>query len=105
MKRTLTGTWALRMRGPQGLVNMTLKLVQSGEEVRGTIDGPMGLLDLRGAVDGSEFRFNVEVQTPTGAFDMVFTGVVEDADRLVGSMAASGAEVISPFTATRVEMS
>ncbi len=101
----LTGDWSLAMEGPQGMVRMTLKLVQKDEKITGTLDGPMGSLELAGEIEESEVSFWATVESPNGAFDLRFTGTVEDNKKIVGWMEAGGGEVSTAFTAQRVEKS
>lgn len=99
----LTGEWFLQMIGPQGLVHITLKLVQEGSTLRGTAEGPMGDAEIAGSVDGESFSFSLSVDTGAG-FVMRFSGTHvsdEQGDRLSGTMRAG--EVTAEFSAERVE--
>lgn len=101
----LTGDWALTMEGPQGTVNITLKLVQEGTKITGTLDGPMGALEVAGEIEAADVSFWASVETPNGVFDLLFTGAVEEDKKIVGWMEAGGGEFSTEFTATRVEKS
>ncbi len=101
----LTGDWSLAMEGPQGMVRMTLKLVQEDNQITGTLDGPMGLLELAGEIEEGEVSFWASVETPNGGFELRFTGTVEENQKIVGWMEAGGGEVSTEFTAQRVEKS
>lgn len=98
----LTGEWTLTMEGPQGLVNMVLELVQRDNEITGTLDGPMGPLQLAGKIEGNEVSFQARVESRGGAYDLLFSGVVEDDKKITGRMRAGG-DVTTEFTAERVE--
>ena len=99
----LTGDWSLAMEGPQGAVNVALKLVQEGKEITGTLDGPMGSLEIAGEVEEADVTFWASVDTPDGFFDLVFAGTVEENKKIAGWMEAG--EFSAEFTATRVEKS
>ncbi len=99
----LTGDWSLAMEGPQGLVNIALKLVQKGKEITGTLDGPMGSLEIAGEIEEADVTFWASVDTPDGVFDLVFAGTLEENKKIAGWMDAG--EFSAEFTATRVEKS
>lgn len=92
------------MEGPQGLVNMILELVQQGDEISGTLDGPMGRLQLRGEIEDDEVSFRARVESPGGGYDLLFSGIVSENKKIVGRMHA-GEDITTEFTAERVEKS
>lgn len=97
----LTGDWSLRMMGPMGLVQMTLKITQEGSTLRGSAEGPMGPAELSGEVDGERATFSLAPGDGRG-FAMAFSGTFqggEEVDVLAGTMRAG--EVSAEFRAER----
>ena len=99
----VTGDWSLAMEGPQGMVNMEVAFHQDHGELTGTLNGPMGSTELGGEIEGTEISFWISVETPNGAFDLVFNGKVEENKKISGVMQAEGGEFPSNFTAVRKE--
>ena len=99
----VTGAWSLAMEGPQGMVNMELVFKQEGGELTGTVNGPMGSTELGGEIDGVQISFWISVDTPNGAFELLFSGEVEENKKISGVMKAGDGEFSSDFTAERRE--
>ncbi len=99
----VTGDWSLTMEGPQGMVNMEVVFKQEDGELTGTLNGPMGSTELGGKIEGAQISFWITVDTPNGAFDLLFSGKVEENKKISGVMEADGGGVSSDFTAERRE--
>jgi len=99
----VTGEWSLAMDAPQGMVSMEIVFVQEGTKISGTLNGPMGLAELNGEIDGNEIVFRISVESPGGTFDLIFTGKVEDNNKISGMMESGGGAFSVEFTAERKE--
>ena len=99
----VTGEWSLVMEAPQGMVSMEIVFAQEGTEVSGTLNGPMGLTELNGEIEGDEIVFWISVESPDGAFDLIFTGKVEENNKISGMMESGSGEFSVEFTAERKE--
>lgn len=97
----VTGEWSLTMEAPQGMVSMEIVFAQEGTEVSGTLNGPMGTTELNGEIEGNEIVFWISVETPDSSFDLIFTGKVEENNKISGMMESGGGEVSVEFTAKR----
>lgn len=98
----VTGEWSLAMDAPQGMVSMEIVFVQEGTELNGTLNGPMGLTELTGAIEGNKIVFRIAVESPNGTFALSFTGKVEENNKISGIMEGSGGFSVE-FTAERKE--
>ncbi len=99
----VTGEWSLTMEAPQGMVSMEIVFAQEGTEVSGTLNGPMGLTELNGEIEGNEIVFRISVESPDGPFDLIFTGKVEENNKISGMMESGSGEFSVEFTAVRKE--
>ena len=99
----VTGEWSLTMEAPQGMVSMEIVFAQEGTEVSGTLNGPMGTTELNGEIEGNEIVFWISVESPGGTFDLIFTGKVEENNKISGMMEAGGGDFSVEFTAKRKE--
>ncbi len=72
------GTWKLTMNTPIGKQTPTLTIVEEAGTYKGTMSSPMGSVDLEElSVDGDQFSFKAEVDTPMGKFKLAFRGTAE----------------------------
>jgi hypothetical protein len=97
----ISGNWALKMEGPQGLVQMTLAIEQIDGELRGTVEGPMGSAPLTGTVDGETVAFSMVIDSGPG-FEMSFEGTLatdEEGEVIRGTMHSG--DVSAEFVARR----
>lgn len=73
-----TGEWNLVVTTPQGDQNVTLNLRREGQQIVGTLAGPMGTYPIRDVhVTGSELRFSVSIQISSDTIDASVTGNIE----------------------------
>lgn len=73
-----TGEWSLVVTTPQGDQNVTLNLRREGQQIVGTLAGPMGTYPVRNVqVAGSELRFSVSIQISSDTIDASVTGNIE----------------------------
>ena len=73
-----TGEWSLVVTTPQGDQNVTLNLRREGQQIVGTLAGPMGTYPVRNVqVAGNELRFSVSIQISSDTIDASVTGNIE----------------------------
>jgi hypothetical protein len=70
----LTGKWDILMDTPAGQMPFTANFVQAGDQVSGTIGGPMGEVPITGTMTGNALKMDMNVQTPQGDMAITFTG-------------------------------
>jgi len=81
---SVLGNWKLTMNTPMGTQTPTIIISEEGEDYKGTMDGPMGTVDLEEiSIDGSSFGFKAEVDSPMGKIKLAFKGTV-DGDSVSG---------------------
>ncbi len=99
----VTGEWSLTMEAPQGMVSMEIVFAQEGPEISVTLNGPMGSTELNGEIEGDKIVFQISVESPGGTFDLIFTGKVEENNKISGTMEGGGGGFSVEFTAVRKE--
>ena len=66
----LTGTWECTAHGgPQGDLPFTLTLEQSGEQVIGSVESPMGGTEITSATFKKK-HLEIHIDTPQGSYDL-----------------------------------
>jgi hypothetical protein len=73
----VAGTWEMTSQGRQGTTTSTMTIEQTGDKIKGTIQGPRGDNALEGTVKGNEVSFTVKLETPRGEMTMEYSGKVE----------------------------
>ncbi|HEX6309608.1 MAG TPA: amidohydrolase family protein [Longimicrobiales bacterium] len=96
----VTGEWVGELDGPGGLMQFTLTISGSGQELSGRITSEMGAVDLTGTQIGSDITLAGTFAPPgQTAMAISLTGRVTD-DELRGSITAQGMSAVA-FTARR----
>ncbi len=94
-----TGTWELTVNAPEGQIQGTLKLNQSGSSLSGEITTPFGTAPLKnGVVSGNDVTFGFSLNVQGQQIDVTGTAKITG-DSISGSLAAEGQS--SSFTGTR----
>jgi imidazolonepropionase-like amidohydrolase len=95
-----SGNWELTVRSPQGDMNVRLSLQRDGEQITGTLAGPMGSFPTgNGAVSGNQLRLPVSLQFGGDTVEAIIVATVEgDSMRGTITMGALGS---FEFTGTR----
>lgn len=95
------GLWNLVVRTPQGDHNARLTLRKEGDQITGTLNGPMGTYDIRNAkVTGNELRFSSSVQMNTDTVEINVTGTIQG-DNMSGVIVVFALNSTFDFTGTR----
>jgi hypothetical protein len=81
----VAGAWDMTINGPQGAMETTLTLTQDGTNVSGTIDGPMGTVEVGGAVAGNLMKLAFDVDAGGTVISITMIGEVNGAS-MNGSM-------------------
>jgi hypothetical protein len=58
---TVAGNWVVTIDSQMGAQDSKLALTQTGKDISGTLDTPMGMQKLTGTFDGKELKFNFNV--------------------------------------------
>lgn len=98
---SVSGNWALKVESPQGPVEITLKLTQSGRNLTGKIDSPHGVADLsEGEITGPSVKFKATLNQPEGNLVAWFSGAIQG-DSITGSIDAGPMGKMN-FTGSRI---
>lgn len=81
----VAGAWDMTINGPQGAMETTMTLTQEGDTVSGTIDGPMGSVEVAGAVAGNLMKLAFDVDAGGQMISISMIGEVNGAT-MEGSM-------------------
>jgi imidazolonepropionase-like amidohydrolase len=94
-----TGSWELTINAPEGQLQGTLKINQSGANLSGEITTPFGTAPLKnGAVNGNDVSFGFSLNVQGQQLEVTATGKITG-DSISGSFATQGQS--SSFTGTR----
>ena len=100
-KADLSGNWAFTVVYEGGQGSPTVRLSQRGDTLTGRyISQVFGELDVKGTVKGKEFTFSFTTSAGGDPFTMTFTGTVESAAALKGTVDLGG-NGSGTFTASR----
>ncbi len=97
----LNGMWDLTVMTDQGDQIITLNMVQDGHDLTATGDTEFGSFEMTGTIDGSDVRFQWELDMQGTPLDIVFTGTL--ADGMLSGTADFGGMGEGDWTAKRVE--
>jgi imidazolonepropionase-like amidohydrolase len=96
-----SGQWSLVIRTPHGDQNMRLTLRKDGDQMSGTLSGPMGTNEIRNAkVTGNELRFSSSIQMNTDTVEINVTGTIQG-DSMSGVVVVPALNGTFDFTGTR----
>jgi len=96
-----TGRWALSINTPQGAMEVTLNLRQSGTALAGNISSQMGTAELTGGtINGNSIAFSLTYESPNGSIVITCSGTIQG-NRMTGTM-NMGAMGSMDFTGTRL---
>ncbi len=96
----IAGTWAMTMQSPQGPLDITMALTQSGTSFSGTMTSMMGTSPIdEGRISGRTATWSMTMQAGGQTFTLSYRGQVEG-NRMTGS-AELGSFGSATFTAER----
>lgn len=96
----IAGAWDITIVGEAYTFDMIAEFVQEGTELSGTLDGPNGVRELTGSVEGNRVTFSITIPSPEGEFRLDFTGEL-DGETMAGTMRSPDSEVDSRWTGER----
>ncbi len=75
----LSGTWDLTVMTDQGDENLTLDIVQEGQDLTATgFRSEFGVIEMKGTLDGATVRFAFELDLEGAPLEIVFLGTLAD---------------------------
>jgi len=90
-KVDVSGNWNFTVVYEGGQGTPTVRLAQRGDTLTGRYSSAtFGELDLKGSIKGKDFNFQVTTSAGGDPFTMTFTGTVERADALRGTVDLGG---------------
>ena len=102
-KVDLSGNWSFTVVYEGGQGTPSVRFAQRDDSLSGKyISNSFGELDLKGSIKGKDFSFWVTTSAGGDPFTMTFTGTVERADALKGTVELGG-NGSATFTATRAK--
>jgi hypothetical protein len=100
-KVDVSGNWSFTVVYEGGQGSPTVRLTQRADSLTGRyISQAFGELDLKGSIKGREFTFAMTTSAGGDPFTMTFTGTVENANYLKGTVELGG-NGTATFTAVR----
>jgi hypothetical protein len=97
----VTGKWLFSVTTSAGTGTPTITFKQKGDSLTGHYSSPtLGESELTGTLKGDKIAFSVKVEVQGTALTVVYTGTVEGADSMKGSVDLGGMAT-GTFTAKR----
>ncbi|MGQ0733819.1 MAG: hypothetical protein ACT4QD_09205 [Acidobacteriota bacterium] len=85
----ISGDWMLMFNGPMGPIEAGAKLTQDGEDVKGTLEGPQGTIEVTGTVKGTKLALSINVDAGGQMMTVYIVGEVEG-DAMTGTFSFEG---------------
>lgn len=74
---SVAGTWTLNMQSPMGAQSATLRLVQEGTAITGTMESPQGSIPVTGTIEGERLSLTANISMGAQSIPLNFSGTVE----------------------------
>jgi len=74
--QSIAGDWTLTINGPQGIIDSDASFTVEGDQVTGTMTGPMGESPVSGTVSGTALSLAFSVASSQGPIDIKMTADV-----------------------------
>ena len=100
---TVSGTWNVTANIGGNQSEHTCAFTQKDGELSGTCKGERGDYPVTGKVDGKAVTWQFVVEYEGQRLTPVYSGTLESADKIVGSVDVQGMGVGGDFTATRAK--
>ena len=95
----ISGTWTFSVTTEAGTSNPIVTIVHEGNELTGQYSSDqLGEAEFTGTVEGSTFRFTFPIDMQGQALTVVYSGTIESAEALSGTLDLAGLAG-GPFTA------
>jgi len=98
---SLTGKWQIQRSAGGNDSRQDCTFTQKEKELTGTCQDDRGTVKISGKVDGKKVTWTYKGESPGGPVTVVYTGAVEGADKISGSVEAVEFSITGEFTATR----
>jgi len=99
---TVAGSWNMSLDAGQGPMDIAVTMKLDGKKVTGMLSSQMGDVALAGETgDGGKVTFSISFDGGGGAMELVFNGMMKDADNMTGTMSGPMGEI--PWVAKRVK--
>ena len=90
-KIDVTGAWAFEVQTQAGAGTPQVTFKQEGEALAGHYSSSLlGEADLKGTVKGRAIEFTMTLSVQGNSFDVTYTGTVEDANSMKGTINFAG---------------
>jgi hypothetical protein len=90
-KTDVTGKWSFTVESPAGTGTPTVTFKQQGDTISGRyISQALGEKDFTGTLKDGKISFSFDAESGGQAFTMLFTGALDGADAMKGSIDFSG---------------
>lgn len=80
----LAGDWVVTIESQMGAQDSKMNLTQSGSDLKGQMDSPMGLVDVAGKVADKDVTLGFNINAQGMDLKIDFIGVLEGADTIKG---------------------
>ncbi len=100
---SLTGKWQIQRSAAGNDSQQDCTFTQKEKELTGTCQDERGTVTISGKVDGKKVTWTYKGESPGGQVTVVYTGAVESAGKITGSVEALEFSITGEFTATRKE--
>jgi len=80
----LAGNWIVTLESPMGAQDSNLKLTQTGSNLKGTMESPMGSVDVAGTVADKDVNMGFNVNAQGMELKIDFIGKLETPDTIKG---------------------
>jgi hypothetical protein len=100
---SVTGTWTVINSVSGTQTEQTCSFTQTDTELTGTCKGERGSVSITGKVDGKSVGWQYETEYEGQKLTPVYSGTLESADKIVGSVDIRGMGLVGEFTATRAK--
>ena len=100
---SVTGTWTVAANISGSQSEQTCDFTQKETELTGTCKSDRGSVTITGKVDGTAVTWQFNTQYEGQTLTPVYSGKLESADKIAGSVDVQGMGVGGEFTAARVK--
>jgi hypothetical protein len=94
------GTYKVEIDTPMGKMEQNFTLKTEGNVLTGRVESQMGSFDVNGKVEGDQFSWENDLESPMGTMHLTVTGKVAGSD--ISGEVKTGDFGTSPFKGKRV---
>ena len=99
----LTGKWQIQRSAAGNESRQDCTFTQKDKDLTGTCQDERGTVTISGKVEGKKVTWTYKGESPGGLVTVVYSGAVESASKMSGSVEALEYSVVGEFTATRAQ--